>query len=204
MCYTLMRYCSEMPSRVVDDVAESAIRNYLLFLEDPQQLVDQELIDKLRVKASEAVDPIERLRLYAELERAETADESRYRLDFVLHTRAWAAANRVSAGAFRQMGVSDEVLNSAGLVGGDPRSTKNARKQTPVSGRSSVTSEAIKAHVRSLRGTFTMAEIQSSVGGSPMTVRKSIQALVDDGTIKRLGPVSNWHGRGRAPIAFES
>ncbi len=62
---------------------------------------------------------------------------------------------------------------------------------------------AIMNHVRSLHGTFTMADIHSSVGGSPMTVRKGVQALVDDGTIIRLGPMRSWTGRGRAPIVFE-
>jgi DeoR/GlpR family transcriptional regulator of sugar metabolism len=66
-----------------------------------------------------------------------------------------------------------------------------------------VTAETIMKHVRSLRGTFTMADVQSSVGGSPMTIRKGVQALVDDGTITRLGPMRNWTGRGRAPIVFE-
>jgi hypothetical protein len=193
-----------MSSPVLDDTAESAIRNYLLFLDDPQQLVDQPLVDKLRAKAREAVDPIDRLRLYAELERAEHADESRYRLDFVLHAKAWATANRVSAAAFRQLGLNDEVLKSAGLLGGDPRGGKNARKGEVATSRTSVTAEAIKDHVRSRRGTFTMADIQSSIGGSPMTIRKGIQALVDDGTIKRLGPTRDWHGRGRAPIAFQA
>ena len=41
------------------------------------------------------------------------------------------------------------------------------------------------------------------MGGSPMTVRKGVQALVDDGTIARLGPMRDWAGRGRAPIVFE-
>jgi DNA-binding GntR family transcriptional regulator len=36
-----------------------------------------------------------------------------------------------------------------------------------------------------------------------MTVRKGVQALVSEGAIKRLGPVRDWRGRGRAPIAFE-
>jgi hypothetical protein len=198
-----MRYSFQMPADLLDDTAESAIRNYLLYLEDPRQLVDQQLIDKLRAQARDAVDPIDRLRLFAELERAEHADESRYRLDFVLHAKGWAAANRVTVAAFRQMGLTDELLKAAGLLADTSRAGRSSRKSASSSGRSSVTAESIKAHVRSLRGTFTMADIQSSVGGSPMTVRKAVQALVDDGTITRLGPVTNWRGRGRAPIAFE-
>jgi hypothetical protein len=204
MCYMKMGYSRPMPSNVLGDTAESAIRNYLLFLEDPSKLIDHDLVEKLRAKAHDVVDPIERLRAYAELERAESSDENRYRLDFVLHAKAWAAANQVGAAAFRQLGVSEDVLKSAGVLAGDAHGSKSARRRESATGRTSVTAETIKAHVRTLRGVFTMADIQSSVGGSPMTVRKGVQALVDDGTITRLGPMRDWSGRGRAPIAFQA
>ena len=182
--------------------AESAVRNYLLFIEDPSKLIDQVLIEQLRKKAQETQDPIERLKLYAELHRAECCEEDKYRADFVRHAKAWAEANQVDAVAFRKLNVDDSVLRSAGLLGNNRRATKQ-HQQASVSTRSSVTAESIKTYVRSLNGTFTMADIQSSIGGSPMTVRKGVQALVGEGAIKRLGPVRDWRGRGRAPIAFE-
>jgi hypothetical protein len=188
---------------VVDDIAERAVRNYLLFLEDPQQLIDQDQIESLQSSAQQAADPIERLRIYAQLERAENSDESRYRLEFILHATAWAATNDVGPAAFRRAGVSDEVLSAAGLVAGRAGAAKNARKRQPVPARRSVSAESIKHHVRLLRGTFTLADVQSSVGGSQMTVRKGVQALVDDGTVTRLGPMPDWSGRGRAPIVFK-
>jgi hypothetical protein len=186
-----------------DDIAERAVRNYLLFLEDPQQLIDHDHIGSLQARAQQTVDPLERLRVYAELERAQSSDESRYRLDFILQAKAWAATNDVGPAAFRRAGVSDEVLSSAGLAPGGASAAKNRRKRQPVPARTSVSAESIKNHVRSLRGTFTLADVQSSVGGSQMTVRKGVQALVDDGTVTRLGPMPNWSGRGRAPIAFK-
>jgi hypothetical protein len=182
-------------------MAERAIRNYLLFLEDPRQLIDEGQIEVLRKKAQSTVDPIERLRIYEDLERAQSTDDSRYRLEFVLHAKSWAAANDVGAAAFRHLGVSDDVLRSAGLLGSAPAARSGRRRDPSV--RTSVSADLIKDHVRSLRGTFTMADVQSKVGGSPMTVRKGVQALVDDGTISRLGPMRGWAGRGRAPIVFE-
>lgn len=191
-----------MPSDVLDDTAESAIRNYLLFLDDPRKLIDQELIEQLRDKAQQANDPIERLMAYAEMDRAQHSDDSRYKLDFILHAKRWAETNNVGAAAFRQLGVKDDVLRSAGLVVDDGRRGRR-RKSEPLPVRASVSAETIKGHVRSLHGRFTLADVQSSVGGSPMTVRKGVQELVDNGTISRLGAMPDWKGRGRAPIVFE-
>ena len=193
-----------MPSDVLDDTAESAIRNFLLFLDDPRKLIDHELIEQLRGKAQQANDPIERLKIYAELERAEHSDDSRYKLDFILHAKSWAETNNVGPAAFRQLGVKEDVLRSAGLVADDGRRGRKPRKSETLSVRTSVSAETIKSHVRSLHGQFTLADVQSSVGGSPMTIRKGVQALVTDGTIIRLGAMPDWSGRGRAPIVFEA
>jgi hypothetical protein len=189
---------------VLDDTAEAAIRNYLLFLEDPAKLIDHELIDQLQRKAQAATDPIDRLLAYAELERAQTSDDGTYRLDFILHAKGWATANKVGPTAFRRLGVKDDVLRSAGLLTDDARLGRKTRTAEPPPARSSVSVETIKNHVRSLRGRFTLADIQSSVGGSPMTVRKGVQELIAAGAITRLGPMPDWRGRGRAPIVFEA
>jgi hypothetical protein len=196
-------YSFEMPSDADEDLAERAVRDYLIFLDDPRKLIDEAHIDSLQAKAQHASDPIERLHIYAELERAQSADESTYRRDFVRHAKSWAVANDVCAAAFGQMGVDDAVLRSAGLLPEVARGRANPRRSVPAPQRTTVTAEAIKHHVRSLRGTFTLLDIRSQVGGSPMTVRKGVQALVDDGTIGRLGPMPGWVGRGRSPIVFE-
>jgi hypothetical protein len=187
-----------------DDMAEGAIRNYLIFLEDPGKLIDHELIEQLQQEAQATSDPIERLKRYAEMDRASRSDDSDYKLDFILHAKAWAEANKVGPAAFKQLGVKDDVLKSAGLLDAGGRRGRKVRKPDVITGRASVSAETIKAHVRSLRGTFTLADVSAAVGGSPMTVRKAVQELVNDDTIRRLGPAPDWRGRGRAPIVFET
>jgi hypothetical protein len=186
----------------LDDTSEAAVRNYLLYLEDPDKLIDHELIATLKTKAAEAADPIERLMAFAELERAQRADDSKYRLDFILHAKNWAMHNNVSVSAFRQLGVKDDVLRSAGLLGGELGRGRKQRRDAPAP-RRSVSVATIQSHVRSLRGRFTLMDLYSTVGGSPMTVRKAVQELIAEGTIKRVGPATDWTGRGRAPVVYE-
>ena len=189
---------------VLDRTAEAAIRNYLLFLEDPAKLIDHEFIEQMQRKAEAATDPIDRLMAYAQLERAQNLHDSTYELEFVFHAKSWAETNNVGASAFRRLGVEDDVLRSAGILADDGRRGRKVNKQEPTPGRGSVSVERIKAHVRSLHGTFTLADVQSAVGGSPMTVRKGVQELVAVGAIVRIGPTPGWKGRGRAPIVFEA
>jgi hypothetical protein len=188
-------------SVAMEDPTEAAVRNYLLFLEDPSKLIDQAHVEELRRRAAEATDPIDRLKAYAALERAEKADDTKFKLDFISHAKTWAQAHGVGASVFRQLGVKDEVLRSAGLLPAS-RGRKAALAVTPPN-RSSVTAEAIKQHVLSRRGTFLLADLVADVGGSPMTVRKAVQELIATGAIRRLGPVSDRSRRGRAPVLFE-
>lgn len=189
-------------STTIEDPTETAIRNYLLFLEDPRKLIDEAQIDRLKQKAVDATDPIERLRAYTELERAQRTDDSKVKRDFILHAKTWAQAHDIETSAFRQLGVKDDVLRSAGLLGGTKRGGKPARGERGPS-RGSVSAEVIKQHVRGRRGTFILADLFSDIGGSPMTVRKAVQELVSEGAVKRLGPAKDWAGRGRAPIVFD-
>ncbi len=192
-----------MTVETFDDTAQSAVRNYLLFLEDPQKLVDHELIEQLTLKARDAQDPIDRLMAYSELERAQRADESKFRLDFILHAKPWAEANAVGVAAFRQLKVTDDVLRSAGLLPSGAR-LAGKRRAEPSAARRTVSADKVKAHVCSLQGKFTLTDLYASVGGSPMTVRKAVQELIGEGVVKRLGPALDWRGRGRAPIVYEA
>jgi hypothetical protein len=62
--------------------------------------------------------------------------------------------------------------------------------------------DEIKAHVLGLDGPFVLADVMSGVGGSPATVRKAVDELVEAGQVARLGPVPDHSGRGRAPVQF--
>jgi hypothetical protein len=62
--------------------------------------------------------------------------------------------------------------------------------------------DEIKAHVLGLDGPFVLSDVMSGVGGSPATIRKAVDELVEAGQVTRLGPVPDHSGRGRAPVRY--
>ena len=107
--------------------------------------------------------------------------------------------------AFRELRVPDDVLREAGFEvpssPGRPRgrpapSSDGSRRADPVS------AHTIQQFVLQQQGTFVLSDIMSGAGGSPATVRKAVEELVDTGQVERLGPVAGYGGRGRAPIQY--
>lgn len=183
--------------------AEEAIRLYLLFLEDPAKLRDDADIQKKTKAVLDAADPIEKLKALAALERAANIDDKPLRAGFVAHAKAWAEDQGIPVGAFRELKVPDEALREAGFTlptsrtqGGSSAGTRERAKSVPV--------EDIKAHVLSLKGTFILTDIITGFGGSPATVRKAVDELIDAKQVKKLGPATDYHGRGRAPIQYQT
>jgi hypothetical protein len=79
--------------------------------------------------------------------------------------------------------------------GGAPSSEGRRRaKAVPV--------EDIKAFVLQQKGTFVLADVMSGIGGSPATVRKAVDELVESGQVEKLGPMPDYSGRGRAPTQY--
>lgn len=195
-------------SDIVDP--EAAVRSYLLSLRDPSALVDQAAIDALTREAEHSTDPIEQLRLLTKLERAKAVDPAHFEHQFIRCAKQWAEANDVSVAAFRSLGVPDATLRAAGLVAGAGRSagqrtaprggaTRGAAGRAPA-----VPTDQVKTHVLGRSGTFTMAAVVEAVRGSELTVRKAIAELVDAGKVRNLGPDPHHHGRGRAPLRYET
>ncbi len=179
--------------------AELAIRNYLLFRQDPAQLIDSGRIAELENTSASATDPIEKLKAIAALAKARDVDGRGYEERFVQHARAWAEQNEIPVASFREMGIPDSVLRAAGL-GPSARSKSSGSRSGH---RRSVSAKEIQAHIMSsVTGKFTLADLSASVGGSPMTVRKAVEDLVRSGGVTRLGPTPGWPGPGRAPIQF--
>ena len=184
--------------------AEAAVRLYLLFLEDPAKLRDDADIQKKTKAVLDATDPIEKLKALAALERAANIDEKPLRASFVTHVKAWADDQGIPVTAFRELKVPDDALREAGfsLPATRTRSTTNTgagrerAKSVPV--------EDIKAHVLSLKGTFILTDIITGYGGSPATVRKAVDELIDAKQVTKLGPDTNYQGRGRAPIQYKT
>ncbi len=188
-------YDNAMAKTAADD---RAVREYLQFIEDPQQLIDAKQVAELERRMAAATDPLDRLVAIAEYERARHPVEDDYRSAFVEHARSWADTHQVTASAFRQLGVPGDVLEEAGLLeSGSPASSSRIAKR-------SVGVEDLIAAARRMRGTFRSSDVVDAAGGgSPMTVRKALTQLIDAGELKRLGPDPDWSSKGRAPILYE-
>lgn len=186
---------------------EGAVRLYLMYLTDPDSLRDEARIKALTSEAEKAKDPIDKLRALAELERARAVDEGQFREGFVRHARAWADEQGIGPSAFRELGVADDVLAEAGFDVGVRRTRgrgpgRRAASGTPRQRAKAVPTEEIKRQVLSLQGPFTLSQVMERAGGSPATVRKAVEDLVESGKVEKLGPAPDHSGRGRAPTQY--
>jgi hypothetical protein len=191
---------------------EGAVRLYLLFLDDPSKLRDESEIQAKTQAVLQADDPIEKLKAIADLRRAANVDEQPLRQGFVEHARTWADEQGIPVSAFRELRVPDDVLRQAGF---DVPATGRRRGAGAGGGSSSgaggdgarqrakaVPVDQIKEWVLEQKGTFVLADVQSGVGGSPATVRKAVEELVEAGQVEKLGPMTDYQGRGRAPVQY--
>jgi hypothetical protein len=191
-----------MPETVIP---EAAVRLYLLWLEDPSNLVDEANVKKAEAAVERAKDPIERLHALADLEHARQADGDAVTKSFVAQAKAWADSEDIPVSAFREMGVPDDVLAEAGFAMQRPR--RGRRVQSSGSSRSRaprVPIEQITAAVNRLPKQFTLSDLgEKAGGGSPATLRKAVDDLISQKKVKKVGPMENYKGRGRAPTVYE-
>ena len=200
----------QWPNMMQSVNGEEAVRNYLQFLEDPSKLVDAGALANLETRLAQVTDPVEQLRVLAEIDRITTVDGSGYEDSFIRHAREWAASEGIPGSAFRHLGVTEDVLVRAGLADGArarsrrnravPRATRTTRARR--SGRTS--SDAITAWVVASSAPFTLADVQRGAGGSPATIKKSVDELIATGRVESLGPSSGNGTRGRAPNRYRS
>jgi hypothetical protein len=184
---------------------QESIRAYLTFLDDPFSLIDAKKINEIETAVAAAQDPIEKLKLLSDLERAKSVDGTILKSAFVTHAKPWATENGVTAEAFRTMGVSTEVLVAAGFTG--LRNSKTRKNSPGKSTRATVRapgvkSDGIQSSVLAKRTVFTIKEITTETGSTTATVTKVINALLDIGKVKEVGPLTNPGARGRAPMQY--
>jgi hypothetical protein len=192
-----------MPADISAD-AEGAVRRYLLYLDDPSKLRDETEIQKKTQVVLDAVDPIDKLKAIADLKRVAQVDEAPLREGFIANAKEWAGANQIPVTAFRELDVPDDVLRAAGfeVPAGGPARRRPSASAEPRQRAKSVPVDEIKAFVLAQSGTFVLADVQTGAGGSPATVRKAVEELVESGQVERLGPLAGYNGRGRAPIQY--
>ena len=191
-----------MPAATSKSEAETAVRQYLLYLENPGQLRDEAEVQKRTQAVDTAVDPIDKLKALADLERVAKIEEGPLRERFVAHAKAWAEQAGVPVSGFRELKVPDDVLRAAGF---DVPAGRRGRSASAFAGRQrakAVSVEEIKNYVLSRTGAFLLAEVMAGIGGSQATVRKAIDELIDAGEVNKLGPVPEYTGRGRAPTQY--
>jgi hypothetical protein len=190
-----------MPTISSTTTPEAAVRLYLMYLEDPQKLVDPGEVKKLQAKVAGAKDPIDRLKAISALNRAQAVDGSSYKYDFIKHAKSWADTEGVPDSAFREMGVADDVLRAAGFGGGSRASRgSTARARTPSGRRPRTSPDRLAEGILGLEGSFTVKEIIESVGGSPVTVKNVISMLEAQ---RKIVPAGEKAGnRGRAARAW--
>lgn len=181
---------------------EAAVRRYLQWLEDPDSLIDDEAVARAEAAVAEAADPLARLHALADLEHARQADSGRVTGDFVAHARAYSEAESIPIEAFRALGVPDAVLKEAGFGIGVRRGGRKA--SVPRSRAPQVSIEQLKEATLRLPKQFTLANVADEAGGgSPQTVRKAVDEMIEAGQVRNLGPKPDHHGRGRAPTLYE-
>lgn len=185
-------------------IAEGAVRRYLQFVADPSSLVDHAAIAELERQAQETSDPIEKLKVLSRLERARAVDGERTKIDFIRYAKEWADANEISPAAFTALGVDDQLLLAAG-IGARERSNGGTRRppvRNATERAGNVTTAQIKQAVAQWTDEFVLADVVTKVGGSPITVRKALDELVESGSVVNLGPKQHHDGRGRAPFVY--
>jgi hypothetical protein len=185
--------------------SEQAVRNYLAYLADPTSIVDQPKIDALNTAVNAEKDPLAKLLLISDLDHARSVDASAVRGDFIVHAAEWARVNNVTNNAFQQMGVTNDVLAAAGLLGKKGRGKAKVGSSGPRGTRApGVRSEGIRSAISAKSGVFTISEIAKDTGATVATVTKVVNGMVDEGSIKSLGQAAKTGARGRAPVQFSA
>lgn len=189
-----------------EPTAEDAVRRYLQYLADPDSAVDQAMVARLEAEVASASDVIDRLVALSRLRQARNVDEATLRDAFVRHARAFALERGVDAAAFLTMGVQPQTLLDAGFDVGGPGSLPT-RRSRPAAARTSTRRPSVPASriadgLAGRTSEFTLGVVMAEFGGTPVTVRKAVEALVEAGRAERLGPDPAHRGPGRAPVRY--
>jgi hypothetical protein len=198
--HTPAQIAAQKVEAMASSTAETAVRNYLIALNDPSSLRDETTISELENRIERSEDRLERVRLRQQLRDAQSPSIERYENEFVTHAKSWAEEQGVTAEAFAEEGVPDAVLRRAGLRA--PRRGAGRRSQTSSGGgRTRVSADTVREAIPS-RGTFTINSLQELTGASVGMIRSVVQDEEKAGTVRRDGTDPDHTGPGRAPTLY--
>lgn len=182
---------------------ETAVRNYLLSIRNPDALRDDKAIAAVKAKLETSGDELERLQLRQQLLELEAPSLERYEDAFVEHAHAWAERTGISAEAFLAEDVPPAVLRRAGfrgVSGGRRRATRSAGT-TRTTSKTRVSAEEVRGAIPT--GEFTVKDLQDRSGASAAVVRRIIAEEVAEGRVTDEGADPNHSGPGRAPTVYK-
>jgi hypothetical protein len=190
----------------VDGPAAEAVRRYLQFLEDPASLRDEAAIEELRRQATDARDPLDRLRAVSRLKAAEQVDGAVFEAAFIVHANAFAQTEGIHVDAFREVGVPADVLREAGLLGGPRRlrppgrsaadgdaAARPASRRTGAQRAPRLPLEEVVAKLPD--GEFRLTDLAAAIDREPATTRNYLNRLVLDGTVVEAGEDASGRGK---------
>lgn len=180
--------------------AEEAVRQYLLYLDDPGAVRDEDAIHTAEAAVARATDPIEKLRAISALERARAVDGDAVKAAFVAHAKEWADAEGISAKSFLEIGVPGKVLLEAGIS--DPGGRVRRPSGSAYRNRAPRLSER-EVMAKIPEGPFTIAELADLIERNTGTTTNYVRKLLSRGALVDLGDDPNHDGRGRAPKRYE-
>lgn len=183
--------------------AESTIREYLDTLgkraPKPRHVVDKGAVAAVREKLKAVADPIEKLKLYKELEEArqpklEAAPDRSAALEegFVANAKAWAESQGIPASAFEAMKVPRDVLRRAGfaVTGGARSAVRASGTRAPRLDLGEVTKV-----VGDLPKTWTLKDLAEKLDRDTATTRNYVKRLVEDHVLTVVGEDNSKQGR---------
>jgi hypothetical protein len=180
---------------------EKAVTDFLVFLENPKE-VERAVVQGLRTQLSAVGNPIDKLRLIAEMDKVSASHIATLEADFVSFSHAWANANDIPAHAFVSLGVDRAVLRKAGFEIEPERKRKLAPKRVPKPRAKSVTGETVEQLVLGLKGSFTVRDVASASKATNATVSRVLGELVAANRIEQIGTIARQGFRGAPPVGY--
>jgi hypothetical protein len=191
---------SERLRAVATKAQEQAIRDYLTVLKDPTAVHANDVRD-LEAKVEGTTDPVERLRLRAQIEQAKRPDTSKFEDAFAKHAKGWAQEHGVTVEAFLAEGVPPAVLRKAGFTVRRGGRRGGGARRAATTRRTRVSADDVRKSLP--RGKFTVRDVQEASGGSPAVVRRVIQEELEGGHVTEVGTAPDHQGPGRAPTIYQ-
>ena len=158
---------------------EAKVRDYLLFVADPQSIVKEAEVAKAQRALERNNDPLKALDLFEALRIAKTPDGTKLEAAFIAVAKDFAEAKGYTADHFLAQGVDREVLRAAGFQ------TRAGRYKARVTGAE------VREHIMGIKGQFTINDVVVATNASEAGARNTIGEMVEDGSLTVHEPVKD-------------